>query len=151
MDVGRLSVGAEIQELLAALVKEEEKEDDVVARARRGQREERGGSLNLSIQPLFYIERKSLMISAAHHGVSDLSTRNQWKWIQIQEMECASFSAEEISNKPCGLSTDQSSTAWPLMSRKKVTMVARSGLVGTSIVPRVNERAIEAPERSCDQ
>ena len=78
MDVGRLSVGAEIQELLAALVKEEEeKEDDVVARARRRQREERGGSLNLSIQPLFYIERKSLMISAAHHGVSDLSPRSQ--------------------------------------------------------------------------
>ena len=109
------------------------------------EREERGGSLNLSIQPLFYIERKSLMISAAHHGVSDLSTRNQWKWIQIQEMECASFSAEEISNKPCGLSTDQSSTAWPLMSRKMVTMVGQSALVGTSIVPRANERAIEAP------
>ena len=79
----------------------EEEEDDVVARAaRRGQREERGGSLNLSIQPLFYIERKSLMISAAHHGVSDLSPRSQWKWIQMLEMECASFSAEEISNKP---------------------------------------------------
>ena len=45
------------------LVKEKErKEDDVVALG--GQRGERG-SLNLSIQPLFYIERKSLMISAA--------------------------------------------------------------------------------------
>ena len=35
MDVGRLSVGAEIQELLAALVKEEKEEDDVVARLKK--------------------------------------------------------------------------------------------------------------------
>ena len=48
------------------LVKEKErKEDDVVALGGQRGEEREGGSLNLSIQPLFYIERKSLMISAA--------------------------------------------------------------------------------------
>ena len=62
MDVGRLSVGAEIQELLAALVKEEEKEDDVVARSRGRQRtesERRGEDRSIFPFSRFFISSES--------------------------------------------------------------------------------------------
>ena len=62
MDVGRLSVGAEIQELLAALMKEEEEEeDDVVARARRGQRERGEGRIAQSFHSAAFLYRAKVI------------------------------------------------------------------------------------------
>ena len=60
MDVGRLSVGAEIQELLAALVKEEEKEDDVVAREQR-ERERGEGRIAQSFHSAAFLYRAKVI------------------------------------------------------------------------------------------